>query len=1088
MIELIYPFLGSVIITILLRRLDKSNLNLKKLKTIIEKGQKEILELTIEKKEELRDATSKFDLLLTDSSKYLTTIQNEIKNAKNSLSEINESRKNLNSMGEELISLEENTKSVKSQLQYVNSSLDKIDYHQKKIKKLQDHIKDVDSDAAKMIRLFQDTLDEKTKEITFGLEKKFTQIIEDTNDFQNKLKTDIAIKNEETYEDLRKKYSEVETSFKEGAEEFSNIISEQIEDQSAKIHVVRENVKNNEQEILNQTRELVEINNQVNTIKTNFSEKIDYFYKNLEEKKDILMQDFIDESEKIRESIKNLDFDTLAKKDELIRTAREEASNIKNYTNELNSVYREAIEDLDKKLLEKESDLIQTIETFEQKEEHILHHLKIEKDKQLKVLQNNIDNAIKTIENKSEFAFNESFKKFQNENDDLLEQFNETKDSIKEFEISTEEKLGHFENQTNEIYDKIKREHTHYISHLKHNANELINDFEEEISKKQNNISEYLNNIEGDLHNLREQSIDDIDNKIARIFEKMGTIDKNMLDTQSHFKEQWKSDSSRLIKTIQEKEDELEQKTERWQVDLENILNETKSDIHKGNLELEKRKSELINDFENEIDEQIEKISEISEDFSGSNEKKLSEMVLEFKNKVTTKEDHFIERIRNVSEEFQEMKDKLEHTQVETLEQLDKERRNIEHYLKEANKEQLDNFNNLAEENKVSNLSDYQDHLNILFSEMREKSNVVMKDFISIKEKSEETFAEFQERQNEVMEAVISETKLTGKEIQELQSDLAQLKKQSEILEKSEKNINNIKSVVLELDEKLSMAEEKNQSIKEIYEQTESLKSMRIKLDAELTALAHKREKIDKLDDQIHLILNIKDEIEEKNKDLISVKNNIASILNQYSDVDLQKEKLDNVLKEFVNQQKVVQSAIDSIAHQDKHLHNVQENVEGLSIILEKMDQKTIVLKDEVGKLDNQMLTLHKKDSEIQEIKRKFLEIEDLIEDIDRRKEILIDLKKKFELLKSDMNNSVHKIEKIEQNAENKVKLLTDFVSAANENIPKKTFQEKSDLLVSDSKNMIIKLTNMGWKVDDIVSHLKIARGTVETVLSSYVH
>ena len=63
MLEFFLPFLASVLITLLLRQMDKSNLNLRKLKNFMERGQKELQEIARTKKEELKEYQTNYQNL-----------------------------------------------------------------------------------------------------------------------------------------------------------------------------------------------------------------------------------------------------------------------------------------------------------------------------------------------------------------------------------------------------------------------------------------------------------------------------------------------------------------------------------------------------------------------------------------------------------------------------------------------------------------------------------------------------------------------------------------------------------------------------------------------------------------------------------------------------------------------------------------------------------------------------------------------------------------------------------------------------------------------------------------------------------------
>ena len=70
MLEFLWPFLASVAVTLLLRQMDKSNLNLENLKTLWSAAKKNSGNYK-EKKEELKDATTRFDMLLIQSEQQV---------------------------------------------------------------------------------------------------------------------------------------------------------------------------------------------------------------------------------------------------------------------------------------------------------------------------------------------------------------------------------------------------------------------------------------------------------------------------------------------------------------------------------------------------------------------------------------------------------------------------------------------------------------------------------------------------------------------------------------------------------------------------------------------------------------------------------------------------------------------------------------------------------------------------------------------------------------------------------------------------------------------------------------------------------
>jgi len=82
------------------------------------------------------------------------------------------------------------------------------------------------------------------------------------------------------------------------------------------------------------------------------------------------------------------------------------------------------------------------------------------------------------------------------------------------------------------------------------------------------------------------------------------------------------------------------------------------------------------------------------------------------------------------------------------------------------------------------------------------------------------------------------------------------------------------------------------------------------------------------------------------------------------------------------------------------------------------------------------------------------------------------------------MTSSVQTIEKIEHDAESKVRQLTDLVNAVDEGsgkVPKSNSTE-----VGDKKDMVLRLGEMGWSADEIAAKINMDLSSIQTILSSF--
>ena len=311
---------------------------------------------------------------------------------------------------------------------------------------------------------------------------------------------------------------------------------------------------------------------------------------------------------------------------------------------------------------------------------------------------------------------------------------------------------------------------------------------------------------------------------------------------------------------------------------------------------------------------------------------------------------------------------------------------------------------------------------------------------------------------------------------------------ESAILEKSDQQIESIREVSRALDMKLAEIESKNHSIEELFKQVELMKDMRIKLDSELTMLAQKREKVDKLEDQLQMILSLKDQIEEKASDLNKIQKHIDSVMNDFVTIDKQKNQLEAVIDEFNQKQELLANTIQTIQRQSDDATSLEDQLGTIANLVERLDGKTNNMRSDVESVQHQLISLQRHESEIKEIQGRFSQIEDLIEDIDRRKNQIDILRKRFEELRQSMSNSVLEIEKIEHDAEGKVKKLSEFINAVD--MPQAPITKTMGVAtgVGDKKQLVMTLGQMGWSAEEIADRINMDVSAIETILSTFNH
>ena len=219
--ELILPFLGSVFVFLLLRRLDKHNINLKKIKGMLDAGERRLHNIVLKKTEDLKDATTEFDILQINAQKQIESFKNETIKSENSFHEVESKHTSLKNIQEELIQFETTTLSIKDKINYIDESLSKVDFQYKRLKKIEERLGTVDSDASRMVKAFQEAIKQKSKELATAMEDKIRDIFVKSEHYQKELKAEQDSYQSRLNQEVQQEYESLKESIKKDGEALS---------------------------------------------------------------------------------------------------------------------------------------------------------------------------------------------------------------------------------------------------------------------------------------------------------------------------------------------------------------------------------------------------------------------------------------------------------------------------------------------------------------------------------------------------------------------------------------------------------------------------------------------------------------------------------------------------------------------------------------------------------------------------------------------------------------------------------------------------------------------------------------------------
>jgi DNA repair exonuclease SbcCD ATPase subunit len=759
------------------------------------------------------------------------------------------------------------------------------------------------------------------------------------------------------------------------------------------------------------------------------------FREELEQQRSLLFHEISTEAERIRDQVSNLDLDALAKKDEIIKSARGEAQKIQKNIEEFNDQYARARETLFQEAGRREAELTTRLDELEGLNKSITGHLANSRARGLEEIQNELQKSLSEIKSASRELFSDIEEDILRESGMLREKLSSVQTEVAQIVQQTEERCENLETKVADISQNTEKEFSNYLKELKKAAEKGLNDYRDELVNRERQFTQNLTSLD---KNLRDR----------------------LADADRHF--------------------------ESAQARLEEIVKDARNALHKNTIEIEKSRAEMMRDMDTELDDRLNHARHTIEETQERTTNSFTEALQKFKTRIEEKENEFHSKIEINIARFFDMKKGLEASQESLVENLQAEKRRIETEIRQTNDQQLKLFDQELGERENRHKVQLQNLSADSVADFKGKVGELMDRLMEMKSDTTSTFREFQENQQEVYSAIVEETRSTGQEIRDLKESLRELKAEGISVEKNRQSTEALRSLIRELSQKIEQAESKNQTLGEVYQRVEELKEMRTKLETELLMLKEKRDKVDRLEESINFVLGMQNEIEAKSIQMKKLTTNLDEFSAHYAKLDEERRKADVLMQNLIDENRLIQKTIEKIEAQDKHIDSLNEGITQLNGFFSRVEQRSHLLKDQLDAITDQMIGLHKNEKELQSIQGRFMEIEDLMSDIEKKKTQIVAFNKQFEELRKSMSTSVQQIERIEQNAESKVRQLSEFMKALDEDKASKVTLTKtlSPAGVGDKKDMVRKLSTFGWTAEEIAARVNLDIHTIETILS----
>lgn len=578
-LELLLPFLASVGITILLRRMDKSNYKLSQIKRYTGKLQEELQEIALEKIQSVKDSGIELEISLKQTRKLAEEVRGLNEESRQLLDTIRSNRDFLNAVTLDLKEVVHLSSDIRQESQSIQDGLQRLELGKKEVHGIGNRIQELRSEAEVLLEAFQEKLNFRSDDILQSLASKIVELEGLLEVKADRIESGL----EELGEAFRQRLeAQTKSLYHETVGKVDNAREE--------VQSLLESVKVKEEDIDARTDRMqtafLSVSEKIDRLETRVDEKAELADRKLEEtfsrnesvirqKYDQVLEQVVHskeaflngvriEIEAIRKEIEGMSLETLTRRDEILNETRRQAEGINDSINIFQEKYLEAENKLLKQADSRKADLMRQIDSFEDEFNRISSSLRIEAED----LRKEILSGLKEFHSALESSRSEEERKSKLKLDQIRESLEEElkvlqtsqaekfradwetiKENVKEYSSQLSTRMKEIEGSVRELKSSLEEEvgalhasHSERFRSEWDSIRENVKIFDVQVSTRMKEMDSYVKDIREALEGTAGDILAEAESKVSEIGLSIEDEFRKMDRRFEHFSRSWEED------------------------------------------------------------------------------------------------------------------------------------------------------------------------------------------------------------------------------------------------------------------------------------------------------------------------------------------------------------------------------------------------------------------------------------------------------------------------------------------------------------------------------------------------------------------
>lgn len=1130
--ELLFPFIASVIVILLFRKLDRSNYRLSQIKKHSAKMNEDINQAAMAGIQAVKDTTIDLEIMGKQARKVISDLEAKANETKSLMESLKANKEYLDNISSDLKNVVTLASEIRHEAEYIQEGMQIIQSQRENIKDVEREVREVREEVNGIVRTFSQTLSTRTQDILESLATKIVELeslleaksdkVDESlnsvlNNFKEKLKSEVEIMIEETVgkvEVANNKLDDYNTFVRESEKSLeikitryrdsSEAIAEKIEKLDTRFEEKAESVA-------------LIVQDKLGFFEKKFQDRFESILDQVNQGKEAILGGLKMEVDSIRSEIESMSLETMTRRDELLNDTRRQADTIVSNIQLFQEKYLEAdnklLREADFKKAELLKEIVKFQDEFQRIKETFHEETENKKDSIVEGLKN-FESEMSRVANQIEHNTRDRFLSLKNELEDSLVTLHGKKKSeilddiaavelkIRELGKDTLQKIKTVDDYFFDLKNAMLESAKDIVKQVETEVNSVVQILDKEKLKTDGKIELYAEAWNLELEKIKSRTQRDMDSLVERLKDihiegrELADLFKTEFNTnKAQLDSLLKSHTESLVAQRDGIISEVQGKVKKSQEEVDSVLGR----IQKAGLNLYEKQESLLADYGEklyrDLQNKLEKVRYESEELLEDIQKagmNLLEKQEEKIDKLTQTIDERISRQLTVLlDKGQLQLGKLESRITGYVQDV---KQNIEQTLKNAKEDsdrQISSFNSQIQKT----FRDIEKTNNAFLETNRDEFSKTREEFVRIKNSIDSDLDKVADIRKGLSEYVEAETSHLKDTLDKISNKVEEIQSYSGLFDKTRQMIKDSEQTMKDLGSMLEQLKQEGGTANQFLKHAELIKSTKKEMEAELRLLETHKLRIDQIENELARATNVCDLINQRTDELHDKISMITSVDQKLIEI----ERIQNELEFKLSEVKIVNERINdltqSLNNSNKSTFEITDRVQKVMRAVEKIESRESELEEGINHMEEKIQSLSTRNLDIKSIESKFDKVENLMVDLSARHKQIATMQKRIETLKMETEEMKGGFENLLAEADDKFDKLSDFLvvvdavtaNSTGKNLSKnfKLDKDTTEILKRKKATVLSLYEKFDWTSDTIAQKLNLEKSLVDAIINN---